>query len=152
VRRSHLLGLVVVGVIVFLAVSALLARGFSAESAERSAITALVQAEGRGDVAGVRGRITGCGQSQSCRSRVSADVAALRRRGAVSVIEIQTSAGFSLTGTTGTARVVWNAAGSLPIVQCVRVRRSGNVVSGLRVELLALSRRIATDADCPARF
>jgi hypothetical protein len=48
--------------------------------------------------------------------------------------------------------VVWTAGGSLPIVQCVRVRRAGNVFSGLRVELLVLTRRIKTDADCPARF
>jgi hypothetical protein len=50
------------------------------------------------------------------------------------------------------ARVAWQAGGSLPIVQCLRVRRAGNAVSGLRVELLELSRRIASDADCPARF
>jgi hypothetical protein len=47
---------------------------------------------------------------------------------------------------------VWSVAGSLPIVQCVRVHRAGNVLSGLRVELLALSRRIASDSDCPASF
>jgi hypothetical protein len=70
----------------------------------------------------------------------------------VSIIQIQPSAGFSLTGTLGVARVAWNAGRSLPIVQCVRVRRAGNALSGLRVELLEVSRRIASDAACPARF
>jgi hypothetical protein len=34
----------------------------------------------------------------------------------------------------------------------VRVRRAGNAFSGLHIELLALSARIKSDADCPARF
>jgi hypothetical protein len=48
--------------------------------------------------------------------------------------------------------VAWSIGGSQPIVQCVRVRRAGNVFSGLRVELLALSRKVASDAACPAQF
>ena len=46
--------------------------------------------------------------------------------------------------------MAWDVGWSLPIVQCVRVRRAGNVLSGLRVELLEISPRIKTDADCPA--
>ena len=151
-RRSVALALVAAGVVVFLLVSGLLARAFSVDSAERSAITAVVQAEARGDASGVIERFTGCASSLACRARAAADARALHRAGSVSIIQIQTSAGFSLTGTRGTARVVWSAGGSLPIVQCVAVHRSGNVVSGLHVELLTLSRRIPTDADCPARF
>jgi len=153
VRRPYLIALVAAGIILFLAISALLARAFSVDSAERSAITAVVQAEARGDLAGVVARISGCSARAACRARATADVAALRRPGAVSILQIQTSSGFSLTGSTGTARVAWTAGSSLPIVQCVRVRRAGNVLSGLRVELLELSRRLAkADADCPARF
>jgi hypothetical protein len=152
VRRSTLLALVFTGVVVFLLVSALLARAFSADSAERSAITSVVQAEARGDTAAVIDRFNGCAASRACRARVGADVAALHHAGAVAVIQVQTSAGFSLTGSRGTARVAWSIGGSLPIVQCVRVHRVGNVFSGLRIELLALSRRIASDAACPASF
>ena len=39
---------------------------------------------------------------------------------------------------------------AIPIVQCVKVRRAGNPISGLRVELLEVSRRIQSDAACPA--
>jgi hypothetical protein len=152
VRRSVLLALVAAGVVVFLLISALLARAFSIDSAERSAITGVVRAEARGDSAGVIDRFTGCAGDAACRARAVANAQALRHPGNVSIIQIQTSAGFSLTGTRGVARVVWNVGGSLPIVQCVRVHRAGNVLSGLHVELLALSRRIATDSDCPARF
>lgn len=151
-RRSVQLALAAAGVIVFLLISAVLARAFSVDSAERSALTAVVQAEARGDSAGVIARFDGCAAQPACRARAQADVAALRRPGRVSVIQIQTSAGFSLTSTRGTARVVWSVAGGLPIVQCVRVHRAGDVISGLRVKLLAISRRIASDADCPATF
>jgi hypothetical protein len=70
----------------------------------------------------------------------------------VAIIQLQPSAGFSFGSTLGTARVAWSAGGSLPVVQCVRVRRAGNAISGLHVELLAITPRLQTDADCPARF
>ncbi len=151
-RRPRILALIAVAVVLFLAVSALLARAFSADGAERSAITSLIEAEARGDQSAMVDRINGCGASAACRARVSSDVATLQHPGAVSIIQLQPSTGFSLTGTLGTARVAWNVGSSLPIVQCVRVRRTGNVLRGLRVELLEISRRIKSDADCPARY
>jgi hypothetical protein len=151
VRRLYL-GLIALGIVLFLGVSALLARAFSAEGAERAAITSLVRAEARGDQAGVVSSLRGCGASAVCRARVTGEVAPLRRGGPVAIIQIQPSAGFSLGATIGVARVAWNAGGSLPIVQCVRVRRAGNALSGLRVELLEVSPRIRSDAACPGRF
>ena len=150
-RRLYLL-LIVVGVALFLAVSALLARIFSVDGAERSAITGLIQAEARGDRAGVLSRIQGCRTSSACQGRVAQDVSELGHPGAVAILQLEPSAGFSLTSSLGTARVAWNVASSLPIVQCVRVRRAGDVFSGLRVELLAISPRIKSDSDCPASF
>jgi hypothetical protein len=150
-RRLHLL-LIVVGVALFLFVSALLARAFSVDGAERSAITELVQAEARGDQQAMLSRIEGCGASAACRARVAAVASALSHRGTVSIAQLQPSAGFSLTGSVGTARVAWVAGGSLPVVQCVRVRRAGNVISGLRIELLEISARIRSDADCPRSY
>jgi hypothetical protein len=152
VRRSRLLALIAAAVVLFLFISALLARAFSVDGAERSAITAVVQAEGRGDTAAVVARIADCGAQSACLIRVRTDVAALHRPGSVSILTINTSSSFSLTGSTGTARVAWTVGSSLPIVQCLRVRRTGNVLSGLRVELLELSVRIPSNQDCPARF
>ncbi len=150
-RRVHLL-LIFAGVIIFLTVGGLLARVFSLDGAERSAITALVQAEARGDTRAMASEIQRCGQSPSCRARVAVDVAYLKRSGSVLILQLTTSAGFSLGSTLGTARVAWRAGGALPIVQCVRVRRAGNALSGQRVELLEISVRIKTDGDCPARY
>jgi hypothetical protein len=151
VRRSYIVA-IAAAVVLFLVISALLARVFSANSAEQSAITTLVKAEARGDTDGVIDAIYGCRTSPACQRRASEVAAALKRPGAVSIIQLQPSTSFSIAGSSGVARVAWNAGGSLPIVQCVRVRRTGNVVSGLRVDLLEVSRRITSDAACPARF
>ena len=66
--------------------------------------------------------------------------------------EFNGSVGFSLSTTVGTARVAWLVGGSLPRVQCVRVRHAGNVLSGFTVLLLRVSARIGTGDDCPSRF
>ena len=150
-RRAYVVA-IAAAIVLFLVISALLARVLSANSAEQSAITALVMAEARGDTAGVIDAITGCHAAPACRRRASEVAAALRRPGAVSIIQLQPSTSFSIAGTSGTARVAWNVGGSLPIVQCVRVRRAGNAISGLRVELLEVSRRIKSDTACPAHF
>jgi hypothetical protein len=145
-------GLIPLAVILFVAISALLARAWSADGAESSAITDLVKAEARGSTPEVIGAIQRCRSHPACRARAASDAAQLRHRGSVSIIQLQPSTGFTLTGTLGTARVAWEVGSSLPIVQCVRVRRAGNVIQGLRIELLEVSRRIKSDAVCPASF
>ena len=150
-RRANLL-LIALAVIAFLGISALLARAFNADGTERSAITALVQAEGAGSAAGMRAQLANCA-TRSCRAHTAALAATLRRPGRVVILTLDTSASFSLTGTTGTARVAWDTtAAKLPIVQCVRVRRAGNVLTGITVNLLRLSARIKSDSECPRRF
>ena len=151
-RRPQVIALIVLAIVLFIVISALLARVFSAESAERSAITSLVKAEARGDRAYVIDQISGCASDPSCRERIAADVAAIEHRGSVSILTLQPSSSFSPTGSLGTARVAWDVGGSLPITQCVRVRRTGNALSGLRVQLLAITPRLQADATCPARF
>jgi hypothetical protein len=146
------LSLLVLGIVVVLAVGAVLARVWSADGAETAAIAGLVQAEAAGDPDAMLQRIHGCRANASCRARVAQDIAALRRPGPVAILELRASTGFSLSGTLGTARVAWKVASSLPIVQCIQVRRAGDALRGLRVQLLAISLRIKSDADCPAHF
>ena len=138
--------------IVFLVLSALLARGLSVGGAEDSAITDVVKAEARGNVGGVVALIDGCRGTAACRQRAALNARALKRPGTVSIIQIQPSAGFSLTSTEGTARVAWLVGSSLPRVQCVRVRRAGNLLQGFTVHLLRVSVRIKSDHACPARY
>jgi hypothetical protein len=152
VRRLRLFLLIAIGLVVFLAVSAVLARVLSVDSAERSAITGLLQSEARGDAAGMARQIYRCNASAACRQRATENAMKLRRAGSVKILELNASAGFSLGSTVGTARVAWRAGNALPVVQCVRVRRAGNAISGLRVELLEISRRIKSNRACPARY
>ncbi|MGZ4174452.1 MAG: hypothetical protein ACXVQR_08230 [Solirubrobacteraceae bacterium] len=150
-RRTYIT-LIAIFVVLFLAVSAVLARVWSADGAESSAVSGLIQAEAHGDAAAMLAELTGCRADPSCRARVATAAASLRRPGAVLILQNQPSTGFSLTGTLGSARVAWRTGSGLPIVQCVKVRRAGNAISGLRVELLAITPRIKSDADCPAHF
>lgn len=151
-RRRPSLLIIAALVVVFLVVSALLARVYSSVSAERSGVTALVVDEARGDQAGMIHHLYQCGSSGFCRARVAQDATTLRRSGQVSVLELSVSSSFPLFGETGVTRVAWEVPGQLPITQCVRVRHSGNPISGMKVELLEISARIKTNSDCPARF
>jgi len=150
-RRLYIL-LIAGGVVVFLVVSALLSRALSVGDAEHAAITELVRAEAGGNPQGLVGLITGCRTDARCRARAATVTTALRSPGSVSIIQIQPSSGFAVTGTLGTARVAWLVGNSLPRVQCVRVRHAGNVLSGFRVQLVEVSVRIRSNAPCPAHY
>jgi hypothetical protein len=147
--RPSLLVIVVVAVLV---VSAGLARVYSSVSAERSGVTALVEAEARGDTTTMLDDLYRCRASTACRARVATDVTYLRRAGPISVLDLSVSSSFPLGGNVGTARVAWEAPGRLPITQCVRVRHAGNPITGLHVQLLEISVRIKTNADCPRTY
>ena len=147
--RRLRLALIALGLVVFVVISGLLARAFSIDGAERSAITQLVTDEARGDTAAMVSLIVNCRRSPACQAQAARNASRLKHPGPISIAEINPSAGFSLTSTLGIARVAWRAGSELPVTQCVRVRRAGNVISGLSVELLAIGPRIKTSANCP---
>ncbi len=151
-RRPVIITAILGAVAVFLVLSALLARALSVGGAENSAITDLVRAEARGNPAAVVAAISGCSVSPACRARAAAVSTALRHPGEIQIAEINPSTGFALGSTVGTARVAWLAGGSLPRVQCVRVAHTGNVLAGFEIQLLKVSIRIRSDADCPSRY
>ncbi len=151
-RRSRVIGLAALALILFFVVSALLARAFSVSGAESGAITSLVRAEGRGDTAAVIALIRGCATSPACRARAAENTAQLQHAGAISIAELNPSSNFSLGSTLGVARVAWFAGSSLPRVQCVLVRHAGNIFQGFTVELLKVSVKIPSGDDCPAAF
>ena len=151
-RRPYVISLIAVGVVVFLAISALLARALTLNGDEQSAITSLVQAEASGNPAAVVAAIDGCRGNAACEERANEVAAALRHAGTVSVIDFSPSSGFTLGPTLGTARVAWIAGGSLPRVQCVLVRNSGNVLEGFQVHLLKISVKIPGGDNCPKSY
>lgn len=149
--RPVLILLILGALVVFALVSTILARVFSVDGAERAAIVSLIQAEARGDAAGMIRQMYGCA-SAPCRQRVAYDAAHYREPGRVQIAEINPSAGFAFVSTVGTARVAWFARDPRPVVQCLRVRRAGNALSGFTIRLLRVSVRIQSDASCPRHF
>jgi hypothetical protein len=137
-------------VLLFLAISGLLARFLSVENTERDADLALIEAQARGDVAGMIARIRGCRESPACVAgvRVDASNPRLLRKGAVKILQLTSPTAYSLTGASGRTRLAWTVIGQLPVVQCVGVRRRGNPVLGITIELTSLSAPIPNEADC----
>lgn len=147
--RGARIALIAVGVLLFLAISGVLARFFSAENVELDHEVTLMQTEARGDVQGMFAQLAAaCRTSASCAATVRADAASLHRPGTVEVLSTQSTTNHSLTGSVGETRVAWKVPGRYPVVQCVRVRRSGNFLTGLSISLLRVGPRIGSTADC----
>lgn len=149
-RRPKLIAAIALGVVLFLAASALLARFLQVENVERDADLALIQAEARGDVAGMLAHLSGCRERAACVAAVRANAVnpRLRRAGAVKILSLKSSTSYSPTGASGKTRLAWTVVGKLPVVQCIEVRRTGDFVSGMKVTLLSLSAPIPNEADC----
>jgi len=135
-------------VLVFVAISILLARFLSVENSERSELEALLRAQARGDVNGMLARLSRCRLSPACVATVRADAVSLRRPGEVKILSVKSRTSYSLGAASGKTRIAWIVIGRLPVVQCVKVRRSGNVIAGIDVKLFAISTPIANEADC----
>jgi hypothetical protein len=143
------IALVGIAILVFLAASFLLARVLAADSRERSDVTDLVRAQARGDAASMLRQLTGCADQPKCAARVRANAKALRRPGTLKVVRFDPSTTFALSPKTASARVVWNTLREhRPVVQCVTVRRTGNVLSGPGVQLRSLSGPLRGGGGC----
>lgn len=142
------LAVIIAAAVVFVVIAALLARWLTVENGERDDVTQLLQAQARGDTAGMLDRLDGCAQDARCAATVRANARALRSDGKLDIVAYDSSTAYSLSATSGPTRVVWTTPGRLPTVQCVAVRRTGNVLSGVSVSLTALSRPIGRTAAC----
>ncbi len=136
--------------LVVLVVGGLLARYLSAENAERTADLALVRAEARGNAEAMLARLSGCRAQAKCvvHVRSLASDPRVRRSGEVKVLQVESKTASALFGASGETRIAWTVLGGSPVVQCIDVRRSGNVLSGIDVRLLSISAPIANEADC----
>lgn len=140
--------LIAFAVLLFAAISVVLARWLSLENTERDDVLAVLRAQARGDAAAVLARLHGCGADPACAATVRADAARLRGPGEVKILAYDSRTSYSLSSKTGRTRVAWKLPGRLPDVQCVLVQRGGNAVTGLSVTLRALSAPIPLQADC----
>jgi hypothetical protein len=140
--------IVLAGVVLFLAISTLLARYLSAENAERDDILTVLQAQARGDAARELALLDGCRTRPSCAATVRTSASRLKRPGAIKILSIKSPTAQSPTAATGTSRVAWTVIDRLPVVQCVVVRRTGNFLTGLTISLRSLSAPIENEANC----
>jgi hypothetical protein len=137
-----------VGVVLFVAISGLLARFLSAEGVERDDIFAVLKAQAAGNVQGMLDGQAGCRERPSCVATTRANATNLRRTGAVKILTLTSPTAHSLTSATGKTRVGWTVIGKLPVVQCVEIRRTGSFLAGITVTLVSISAPIPNEADC----
>ena len=139
---------IALGVVVFLGISFELARWLSLENIERQKVLALLTAEARGNRDGILSRLHDC--TPVCQANVRYDATHLKRPGQVQILAYVSPTAYALTSKSGLTRVAWKSSlQQLPVVQCVTVARRGNVISGLTVTLLRVSRPLyPTTADC----
>jgi hypothetical protein len=137
-----------VAVALFIAISAELARFFSVEGVERDDQTALLRSQAAGDVNAMLNELSGCRERLSCVATVRANASRLRRAGEPKILSLKSPTAYSLTGASGRTRLAWTVIGKRPVVQCVDVRRTGNALTGIEIELRGLSAPIANSADC----
>jgi hypothetical protein len=135
-----------VGVIAFLAVSALLARWLSADGAERAKVERLLTAQARGDAGAMARELERC--DAACEARLERLTTRLGRDGELEIVRYDSRTARALKAETGPTRVVWQLPGTLPVVQCIGVRRTGGVVAGMRVTLVGVSAPIGREAPC----
>ena len=141
-------GLIAVCVLLFVAVSVELARFLSVENVERNDAEMLIQAQASGDVNGMLELLHGCRERPACVASVHANASRLRRPGAVKILSLKSRTAYSLGNSSGKTRLAWTVIGRLPVVQCIEVHRTGNVLAGISVSLLSLSPPIPNEADC----
>jgi hypothetical protein len=148
-RRLRIV-LITAGVLLFIVLSGVLARFLSVENTERDAELALLGAQASGNAQSMTNQLSGCRKSPSCLATVKANASnpRLRRSGAVKILALQSPTAYSLFGASGKTRLAWTVLGKLPVVQCVDVRRSGNFLFGIHVQLVALSAPIDNQGKC----
>ncbi len=137
---------IALGIVAFLAVSVLVARWLSTDGTERAKVERLLEAQGRGDIDAMARELGAC--DGACRARLRELTERLARRGALKIIRYDSKTARALGAETGFTRVVWQLPGSLPTVQCITVRRTGDVLGGFRVTLRRLSAPIAREGAC----
>lgn len=126
------------GIVLFVVISVALARFLLVENRERDEIVAVLEAQARGDVPAVLAGLTAC--DERCADSVVATSAKVRTDAEVLIARLDSRTAHSLFGTDeGWTRVVWTpGADGVPVVQCFRVRREGDPLTGRSVSLLRL--------------
>ena len=138
---------VLLAVMLFGAVSFLVARWLSTDGVERGKVERLLEAQARGDADDMAREIEDC--FAPCHDRLQRLARRLREpREELRIARYDSETSRALGAETGPTRVVWFLGDDLPTVQCVQVERKGNPLTGPTVTLLRLSAPIGREAPC----
>jgi hypothetical protein len=143
--------IIAVAVIAFLAIAFFVTRWLNNDTVERGDVVTLLKAQARGDLPAML-RVLRCADA-ACVAVARADSQKLHGTGEVKIAFYTSGTAHAVTDKTKPTRVVWytpdRLAKGLTTVQCVLVRRSGNVLAGASITLLRLSATIGHEASCP---
>ena len=142
--------LMILGIaIAFIAISLGVGRMLAASGAERSQLEQVIRAEAKGDSAGLAALLPACGAGTACRAQVDEVIAKVGAPGQpLEILQIDGGTGSGAGSADGTARIAWHAGTRLPTVQCVKVHRSGDVISGFGIQIVSVSQPIAREGTC----
>jgi len=140
--------LIAVAVLAVLGISAVVGRWLNNDSVERAQVVDLLRAQARGDAVAML-RVVRCADA-SCEALVRSNARRLRGRGELKIALYQSQTAHALGTRTRPTRVVWFTPDRLTTVQCVLVRRGGNVIAGASITLLRLSAPIGRESSCPS--
>ena len=146
-RRPAVVSALALGALLFVGISIMLARGLSATSAERARVFDVLVAQARGDTDEVLELLPRCADLPACVTTIRNRGESLRRPGEVEILQYRPSVQMAITDEEGTGRVAWRAGTSSPIVQCVRVLRTG-AMNGAQVELISIGPALDGEAEC----
>lgn len=143
--------LIIAAVLLLVAVSFVVARWINNDTVERARVVELLRAQLRGDAAEMLRRLDDC-DDPACVEVVRENARRLRRDAELKVALYQSQTAHALRSRTKFTRVVWFPAGreAQTTVQCVLVRRSGNVFAGMTVSLLRVTAPIGRESSCPS--
>jgi hypothetical protein len=140
--------LIAVAVVALLAISFVVARWLNNDTVERARVTQLLEAQIRGDASAMLRRLR-C-TSPTCVAVARHNAEKLRAPGELKIALYQSQTAHALSSRTRFTRVVWFTPGRLTTVQCVLVRRQGNVFAGTTVSLLRVTAPIGRESSCPS--
>jgi len=138
---------IAIAVVAVIAISAVVARYINNDTVERGKVTELLRAQAKGDAAKMLDLVD-C-PDHACEQLIRTNARKLRGKGDLKIALYQSQTAHALKSRTKPTRVVWFTPGRLTTVQCVLVRRSGNVFAGTSVTLLRLSAPIDRETSCP---
>jgi len=130
------------------AISFLVARWLNNDSVERGKVTQLLEDQARGDAGAMLRRLEDCADPR-CAALVRRNAERLRGAGELKIALYQSQTAHAVSSRTRFTRVVWFTPGRLTTVQCVLVRRDGNVFAGTTVSLLRVTAPIGRESSCP---